>query len=156
MRKKIVSIWSRVMRIKIFYPLVVLERKLMYSDVVNSVVDFLDRCTDTEHLKRVSDFFESNKEKIQDNKNALSDEKSRLVYGNIIKYRSTLNRKYLRSVRDPLKDQYFCPEIIKLGKKEFFINCGGYIGDTAISFEKKYPYWEQGGGYNCKCNYVML
>lgn len=151
MRKKIVGLWNKIMRIKILYPVMVIGRKMIFSDALNSILDFLERHTNAEYLKNISIFFESNKERIEENKKIFADNKSKHVYENIIKYRCTLKRQYLKRVRDPLKMQYFCPEIINLKKKEFFIDCGSYIGDTIINLNKIYPHWAEGGEVTALC-----
>jgi FkbM family methyltransferase len=138
-RKQIVAVWNKIMRIKILYPFVIVGRKLIFSEVVNSFVDYIERHTNREYIEAANLFFEENKKRIDENKTSLSDERSRYVYENIIKYRSTLNRNYVRPIREPLKEQYFAPDIIKWkNNKELFIDCGAYIGDTLISLNNTY------------------
>lgn len=64
----------------------------------------------------------------------LEDELSRKVYIERIK------RVYILSdildVMQPEKDQYF-DKLVKLTEQEVFIDCGAYIGDTAIEFIKR-------------------
>ena len=152
MRKQIVNLWNQIMRIKVFYPIVIVGRKLIFSNTLNSMVDFLERHTNKKGLKETKDFFEKNKERIACNLDCLADGRSRQVYQNIIAYRSTLDRKCLKKARDPYKDQYFDSDLIHFRKKELFIDCGAYIGDTLAHLEHKYPYWNlKGGGITALC-----
>lgn len=151
MRKELVNIWNRVMRIKILHPLVIVGRKMIFSNTLNAMVDFMERHTNAAGLKETNDFFESNRERIACNKECLADEKSREVYENIIKYRSTLKRKYLYLARSPYYEQYFAPDIIKLKKHEFFIDCGAYVGDTILSLNHNYANLCKGGDLKALC-----
>ena len=58
----------------------------------------------------------------------LEDDLSKKTMNCIIKYRLTLNKKYLSNI--VVKPQYFQKDIIKPLKDEVFIDAGAYIGDT--------------------------
>ncbi len=58
----------------------------------------------------------------------LEDNLSKETMNCIIKYRLTLNKKYLSNII--VKPQYFQKDIIKPMKDEVFIDAGAYIGDT--------------------------
>ncbi len=144
MRKELVNIWNHIMRIKILHPMVVVGRKLIFSDTLNAVVDYLERHLNKKNLQETEDFFKLNEERISKNLQDLADERSRQVYKDIIRYRCTLNRKYLHAAQDPCRNQYFSTTAIHFKKQEFFIDCGAYTGDTIWTLSKKYPYWGVG------------
>ncbi len=64
----------------------------------------------------------------------LEDEFSRKTYIERIKRVYTLSD--LLEVMQPREDQYF-DEILKMTEQEVFVDCGAYIGDTAMEFIKR-------------------
>jgi len=76
---------------------------------------------------REKTYFLCHKDVIMEINSYLGDEKSRHVYLNIWKYRISHKRKYIHGLRD--KNQYFDTELIKLGEKECYVDCGAYRGD---------------------------
>lgn len=70
----------------------------------------------------------------------LSDEHSRVVYENILKFRVTSDWKYLKAARgaDGLKNQYFVPEL-QFSDHEVIVDCGAFNGDTAKKFYAAIP-----------------
>lgn len=67
----------------------------------------------------------------------MHDEVSVEIFKNVLMYRMTLqnewiDRAYFLSIERG--NAYFDKEIIKLGSKEIFIDCGGYVGDTTEMF----------------------
>lgn len=68
----------------------------------------------------------------------LADSRSREVFLNLIRFRIFPNKVFLKSACDSGHDQYFCPEIVRCGKEEVFVDCGGFTGDTTENFIKNY------------------
>jgi len=64
----------------------------------------------------------------------LGDTKSKNVFFNIIKYRLSLNRKYLKLIESDIKNVYFDKDIYELSKKEVFVDAGAFDGDTVKLF----------------------
>jgi FkbM family methyltransferase len=64
----------------------------------------------------------------------LEDEKSRLVFQNLLNYKLTYKKEYVSAVAD--EGQYFDPELVKLSNETFFIDAGSYTGDTLKEFVK--------------------
>ena len=59
----------------------------------------------------------------------LSDDKSRRIFFNIIKYRLLLNKNSFKNIKD-FESEYFDKKIIHLGDSEVFLDGGAYDGDT--------------------------
>lgn len=131
------------MKIKILYPLIQFGKWFMETRVCNCIIDYTERKINAEKYEARKLYFDSQKEAIEKNINYLSDEKSKVVYRNIINYRSTLNRSYLRGITDKKENQYF-DNIIKFQTNELFIDCGAYVGDTLRSLEKHFDKWDSG------------
>lgn len=88
-----------------------------------------------------SDFFTpTNKEntknalgKIEKTYNLWHDEKSKIIFKNILKYRNTAEVSFLSETKEDL--QYFDLKIIKLKNDEIFIDGGAFDGQTSIQFK---------------------
>lgn len=80
-------------------------------------------------------FYERNKKRITNLKSMLADEKSRMVWGGVIDYRTkgTPIKKGLYSEYD----QYFVKDIIQIDENEVFVDCGAFIGDTIQAFTNR-------------------
>ena len=74
------------------------------------------------------DFFDRNSVLIDTNSQILADEKSREIYKAVIGYR--IHRKPLRKNVYSLNDQYFPKDVLSIGDREIFIDCGAFVGDT--------------------------
>lgn len=68
----------------------------------------------------------------------LSDEHSKQVFLNIMRYKVYPNMNFIKEACDKDHDQYFDPKIVHCYKNEVFVDCGGFIGDTVESFIKNY------------------
>ncbi len=90
----------------------------------------------TKAMRESEHFFQENVERIAKIKNFLADDLSRIVYTNQILYRQTYDRKKYASPYNR-KNQYFPEDIIGLSDKEVFVDCGAYVGDTALRFMKR-------------------
>lgn len=82
-----------------------------------------------------------NADKYFDIFNKLADEKSKVTFSNLIKFRISLNPlESFQNIDDP-NDEYFDENILPLTKNEIFIDGGGYVGDTVRRFiDKKKSY----------------
>lgn len=65
----------------------------------------------------------------------LKDKQSRQVLSNLIKYRISLNKKYILNSRSEISF-YLDGRILPLGENEVFADCGGYDGDSIINFHR--------------------
>ncbi|MBO4707467.1 MAG: FkbM family methyltransferase [Elusimicrobiaceae bacterium] len=79
-------------------------------------------------------YFIKNADRVQNIIDNLQDEKSKLIYKQMIKYRCTFLKK--DHPEFSIYDQYFPRDIIKLSDKEVFIDCGAYTGDSINKFLK--------------------
>jgi len=62
-----------------------------------------------------------------------SDEESKRVFFNLIKFRFCFDKKLIKTIKSN-SHQYFEPNILSLTKKEVFLDCGAYNGDTLVQF----------------------
>lgn len=129
MRERLLKIWRKLTQIKILTPIIVFIRWFAATDFFNTVLDFFEKNIIHTSYEEARQFNIENRQRIVNITKKLADEKSRRVYKNILAYRSTHNRKYLRrGVVD--KHQYFDEKIVRLAEKEYFVDCGAYKGDT--------------------------
>jgi len=63
------------------------------------------------------------------------DDQSRKTFYNLIKFRLTLHKPYIKEIKSKYP-QYFDPEIIHISREEIFLDCGAYRGDTVEHFYK--------------------
>src|SRR3989344_4991431 len=68
--------------------------------------------------------------------NILDDEDSRNNFLNIIQYRLSLDRLYIKKIMRPAEEEYFDKDVIFLSSKEVFVDGGAYRGDTIVNFLK--------------------
>lgn len=113
-------------------PLIVAIRYLAGTNVFNTILDFVEVNINRTSYKQTELFFRVNKNRIENIKSKLADERSRFIYDSLIKYRSTHKRKYLKGIVD--RHQYFDSDIIRLSNNEIFVDCGAYKGDTVKGF----------------------
>lgn len=71
---------------------------------------------------------------------SLEDDRSRFVFENVIKYRTTAVWSCLKKSlgKDSLKTQYLVPEL-QFSDHEIIVDCGAYTGDTAKLFYEIIP-----------------
>lgn len=62
----------------------------------------------------------------------LADERSREVMIAFLNQKVSMKYGYMRKTKS--EEQYFDPELIELGNREVFVDCGAYDGDTAAAF----------------------
>ncbi len=77
------------------------------------------------------EYFSAHGKDVQNNLDLLADEKSREIYSNIIKFRTTMNYRYHPRMETP---QYFIKDIIEVGEEEVFLDVGGYAGSSSADF----------------------
>ncbi|MFH1899663.1 MAG: FkbM family methyltransferase [Patescibacteria group bacterium] len=68
--------------------------------------------------------------------NLLEDDTSKKVFLNILKYRLTLNKKFLKKIVEKEKNVYFDSDIFPLSNNEVLLDGGAYNGDTLELFFK--------------------
>jgi FkbM family methyltransferase len=71
----------------------------------------------------------------------LSDDKSKKTIENLLKYRMTLDLRFVSDIYCP--NQYFDNDIISSFEGDAFIDCGAFTGDTLLRFHDS---------QNCSCN----
>lgn len=82
------------------------------------------------------DLIFKNKKKIRSVFALLSDERSRKIYTEIIRFRLTFDQSIFNKVKDN-NVEYFDKKIIKLLPNEIFLDGGAYDGDTIKTFIKE-------------------
>lgn len=94
----------------------------------------------TQGMKDNRQFFFDHSQELKEVYDSLEDDRSRLVFENILKYRSTLDWASLQKSRgtDSLKTQYFVPEL-PFSDHEIIVDCGAYNGDGAKRFYENIP-----------------
>ena len=88
----------------------------------------------TKEMIETQKFFKDNKDRIKQNISYLSDDESKKIYLQAIKYRGTHNIKKAPSYN---KERYFVSDIIHLGKEEVFVDAGAFVGDTVREIKKR-------------------
>jgi len=112
---------------------------LAYSDLIKAHPDFIP----------LPNFVEETRLDIQRNCNkweklssAFFDDESRQVLDDLLKYRLTGNYSFMKSYSYRPKEQYF-EDFLGLGSQEFFVDAGGFDGDTTEEFCKRYPEYKK-------------
>ena len=84
-------------------------------------------------------YYETNHTEIENICDILSDDMSKVVFQNVIRYRINRNKKFLEDIALPRNTQYF-PKSLNdnpfLTEKEIFLDAGAFIGDTISAFLK--------------------
>lgn len=87
-----------------------------------------------EEIEQSKKYFEEHKKEIEEVCSILSDEKSREVLLQKIKFLQTHDKK--DRPKYSYASQYFDKELVSLTEKEVFLDCGSYRGDTVRNFVK--------------------
>lgn len=87
-----------------------------------------------EELKRSVSFFEQHKDRIHNNVEMFSEEKSKNVYLKAIAFRMTHK---LKDRPEFCEEEEYFNSLTNLTPKEVLIDCGAYIGDTVETFVSK-------------------
>lgn len=83
--------------------------------------------------------YKNNKDKFDYTLSQLSDNKSKQIYSNIIKFRNSLDIKYLSNFVENQKNQYF-DDIILSQNIDHFIDVGSFDGYTSLMFLEKFGF----------------
>ena len=85
-------------------------------------------------------FFSEHIQELKMAYDSLEDDRSRSVFENILKFRTTSDWSCLKKSlgKDNLKTQYFAPEL-PFSDHEVIVDCGAYTGDTAKLFLEHIP-----------------
>lgn len=74
-----------------------------------------------------------NTDKISAVYNLLSDDESKKTYANLLMYRMTFNKEYVKPIICKNK-QYFIESFSNLGNSEVVVDCGAFTGDTLTDY----------------------
>ena len=85
-------------------------------------------------------FFDENEQRLSQARQLLSDEESRLVFDDIIRFKLTGKIKYIKSAE---KHQFSESEILNFEKYKIFLDLGAYNGDTIKKYRPLCPNLEQ-------------
>lgn len=66
----------------------------------------------------------------------VADDRSRQVLDGLVHYRLTYDTRCIEPIADSEDIHYFCPDLIRLGPDEVFVDAGAFDGDTALRFVK--------------------
>lgn len=133
MRERLLKIWRKLTQVKILTPVIVFIRWFAATDFFNTILDFVEKHIFHTSYQEAGSFYVKNKDRIEKIAANLADSKSRRVYKNILAYRATHDRRYLRrGIVD--KEQYFDADIVCMTENEYFVDCGAYKGDTIKEF----------------------
>lgn len=113
-----------------------LIRYVGVTKIAHCIYDYEFRKNNKKELEACKNYFRGNIKGIKNVINLLADDKSIKTYENILKYKATHERKYLRT-KIISKNQYFPRDIISLSTNEVFVDGGGYTGDTMKVFFSK-------------------
>ncbi len=109
-------------------------RKAGVVRVIHAILDFMEFRKPTRKMLHYRKMAAEKQSQIMEVMENLSDERSRYVYENILKYRCTKDRRYLRKNID--RNIYF-NEYTNLGNEEIFVDAGAFDGDTIKLFLDK-------------------
>lgn len=74
--------------------------------------------------------------------NTLEDEESKKTLLKILGFRLTGDLEHMNGFSVKFSDQYFDP-IVQTTSNEIYVDCGGFDGDTALEFSKRYPHYKK-------------
>lgn len=132
MRDKLIKIWRVMTKTKWLRPLVIFIRHFGATSFFNAVLDFMEVYIFHTSYEDSAHFFAENSDRTARVMESFADDRSRTVYANLLNYRGTHYRKYLRSIVSC--NQYFDKEFIHFKEQESFVDCGAYRGDTIRQF----------------------
>lgn len=73
---------------------------------------------------------------------SFADNLSRHIFQNLIDFKISGDVRYIRGFKLAHDEQYF-EDFLDLPAKPTFVDAGGYTGDTALQFIKRYPHFEK-------------
>lgn len=77
------------------------------------------------------EFANAHKSELQSVYKMLSDEQSRKVFENVIRYKLSGDLKYLKDVETPSDEKF---DLLEIGTEETYVDLGAYDGDTLVEF----------------------
>jgi len=86
--------------------------------------------------------FQQNRSKWEAISSALADDQSRKVLDDILGFRLTGDCTSMASYAFRPREQYF-EDFLELGRRDVFVDAGGYDGDTTEEFCRRYPDYEK-------------
>lgn len=113
-------------------------RKTRIVNGLHCAQDLLKKRKNYHEINYFTQFFLQHKIEFSAIREMLADERSKEVWDNIIKYKQTRSRRYLKSIVDD--NQYFDKTIVQCDEEEVFVDCGAYIGDTFLEFTKNFEF----------------
>lgn len=134
MQKELILFWRQMKKIKILRPLNKFIFLFASSNFFNIVMDFMEVHIWHNDFAESRKYFKGERERIGLNVSVLSDKKSRKVYRNLLQYRMSHKRKYLKGIVD--KNQYFDKELVIWKDSECMVDGGAFDGDTVFRFKR--------------------
>ncbi len=132
MQKKLILFWRKMKKVKLLKPINKMILVVVSSKWFHVIMDFMEIHVAHNDFGESRQYFSSAKEQINRNCAKLSDRRSVEVYRNLISYRMTHKRKYLRDMVD--KEQYFEKSLMVWGGTECMVDVGAFDGDTLKQF----------------------
>lgn len=136
MRKMIRKIYHFMQQHYVTFRILVFLKEHGITRRINAILrgmnDKAERNIPTEAMRKSTDFFIENRNRIAGALDLLADEKSKMVWEGVMKY-----RMYKTPIAPELyteNDQYFVDNIIKISLNEVFVDGGAYTGDTIQQF----------------------
>lgn len=119
-----------------------LDKSGITSIGINEIVYFSDGLIEKPkfQLEQIQDY-KAHAAEYQNLFMLLEDNVSKKTLMDVLSYRLTANLKYMKTYDVRLQDQYF-EDFLKLNK-EFFVDAGGYDGDTTEGFCDRYPNYQK-------------
>ncbi len=68
----------------------------------------------------------------------LYDTESKRVFRLLVAFRFFPDKRFIAAAYDGKNPQYFDTDFVKCDRNEVFVDCGGYIGDTVLSYKNVY------------------
>lgn len=103
--------------------------------IYNFFVYEKERKNPTLEMQASKNYFEYNKNRVDNVAEMMEDDVSKKIYKAAVKYRITHDRKDRPAYNR--KNQYFPDDIVELTNEEVFVDCGAYNGDTINTFVNK-------------------
>ncbi len=92
------------------------------------IADYL--CYSADEIDNARELILKNFENYSRLYNMLEDDLSKKTLINKLNYLITYDKKYLKEIARPLKNQYFEPDIYNISSEDYFVDCGAFDGDT--------------------------
>jgi FkbM family methyltransferase len=122
--------------------------KNLNSAGLNNVVELADLISEDGEILPLPWFVSQQRTEIKENISwwrelytTMSDETSRKVLLDVLRFRLTVRPEYMFDYEVRLKDQYF--EDFMCYTNEIFVDAGGYDGDTTEEFINRYPNYKK-------------